>query len=46
MLEQEVAMKRFGRLQEISNIALFLASEYPSFITSTIIRVDSGQLRS
>ena len=46
MLKNEVAMERFGTLEEVSNLAVFLCSENSSFITGSTFIVDGGQLRS
>ena len=35
-------MKRFGNLDEIQGVAIFLASESASFVTSEVISVDGG----
>jgi len=35
-------MKRFGHLDEIQGVAIFLASDAASFVTSEIIAVDGG----
>jgi len=40
---KEIELKRFGEPQEITGLALFLASEASSFVTGEIIRVDGGQ---
>lgn len=37
-----VAMKRFGTTQEVSNLVLFLASDYSSYITGEVISVSGG----
>lgn len=37
------SMKRLGRPEEISNVALFLASDMSSFITGQIISADGGR---
>lgn len=46
MLAREVAMKRFGSLEEIANVAAFLCSIKSSFMTGEVVVVDGGQLRS
>ena len=46
MLKKEVAMKRFGNPEEISNIVLFLASPLASFMTGSVIVSDGGQVKS
>jgi len=38
------ALKRLGKPFEIANTAVFLASEYSSYITGQVIRVDGGRL--
>ncbi len=40
---KEIELKRFGEPQEVTGLALFLASEASSFVTGEIIRVDGGQ---
>ena len=40
---REIELKRFGEPEEVSGLALFLASEAGSFVTGEIIRVDGGQ---
>jgi len=46
MLEKEVALGCLGSLQDISNLAIFLASDNAKFITGSICTVDGGQVRS
>ncbi len=46
MLKENVPMQRFGKPEEIADIAAFLCSNRSSFITGTIIRVDGGQTTS
>ncbi len=45
-IQQQVAksvpLRRNGQKQDIANCALFLASEYASYITGTVIPVDGG----
>lgn len=45
-LKNEVAMQRFGTVQEIADAALWLSSERASFVTGTTLVVDGGQVRS
>ncbi len=40
---REIELKRFGEPEEVTGIALFLASQAGSFVTGEIIRVDGGQ---
>jgi dehydrogenase/reductase SDR family protein 4 len=40
---REVELRRFGEPEEVTGLALFLASEASSFVTGEIIRVDGGQ---
>ena len=44
--EMEIPIKRIARPQEISKVALFLASEDASYITGAIIPVDGGLVLS
>jgi NAD(P)-dependent dehydrogenase (short-subunit alcohol dehydrogenase family) len=41
-LTQKVPMKRLGTVEEIVNVALFLASEDSSYINGTTIVADGG----
>jgi 3-oxoacyl-[acyl-carrier protein] reductase len=43
-LKEEIPMDRFGKPQEIGKLAVFLASESSSYITSKIITIDGGLL--
>jgi NAD(P)-dependent dehydrogenase (short-subunit alcohol dehydrogenase family) len=40
--EASVPMRRFGTLDDISNLALFLASPYASYISGAIVPCDGG----
>jgi 3-oxoacyl-[acyl-carrier protein] reductase len=45
MVENNVALKRFGSISEVAQAVIFLASSDSDFITGSIIPVDGGQLR-
>ena len=44
-IKREVSLRRFGKVEEIADAALFLASARASFITGEIFVVDGGQVR-
>lgn len=46
MLDREVALKRLGSPEEISNFVTFLVSPRAAFATGAVFVVDGGQLRS
>lgn len=46
MLDQDVALKTLGTVEDVANMTLFLSSEKAKFITGSIHVVDGGQLRS
>ena len=39
---QNIPLKRFGESQDISNLAIFLASEKSNYITGQSINIDGG----
>ena len=45
MLASEVPLNRFGTVDEIADVAAFLASPRSSFVTGTVIVADGGQTR-
>ncbi|MBF0341657.1 MAG: SDR family oxidoreductase [Magnetococcales bacterium] len=45
-ISDEVAMRRFGRPEEIADAVLYLASDRAGFITGAVLVVDGGQTRS
>ena len=45
IIEKTVAntsLKRMAKAEEVANVALFLSSEFSSYITGQIIRADGG----
>lgn len=38
----QIPLKKFGRVEDIANVALFLASENSDYITGQVIHVDGG----
>ncbi len=44
-LNENVALKTFGTPKDISNMALYLASDETKYITGSIFKIDGGQLK-
>ena len=42
-INQNVPMKKFGTINDVSNLCIFLSSDLSKFITGQIIAVDGGQ---
>ncbi|MCT8136938.1 SDR family oxidoreductase [Anaerobacillus sp. CMMVII] len=45
-VEQEIPAGRFGTVEEIANVVVFLASEKASWVVGATLNVDGGQSRS
>ncbi len=45
-VEQNIAMGRFGRAEEVAHVVVFLCSERASWVTGACVNVDGGQTRS
>ena len=45
-LNEEVALKKLGKPEDIASLAVFLSSNKAKFITGSVIVVDGGQIRS
>lgn len=43
-LKEEISLMRFGKTEEVAQLAVFLASEKASFITGQIITIDGGMI--
>tara|TARA_B100001175_G_scaffold314588_1_gene324253 strand:- start:219 stop:962 length:744 start_codon:yes stop_codon:yes gene_type:complete len=46
MIESQVPMKRFGKPEEVSELAFFLCSDKASFITGSCFVIDGGQTKT
>lgn len=46
LVAREMPLGRFGTVEEVANVAVFLASERASLITGACLNVDGGQSRS
>jgi 3-oxoacyl-[acyl-carrier protein] reductase len=45
-IDREVALKRFGSVEEIADVTVFLASDRAAFVTGTTWIADGGQVRA
>ena len=45
-LNENIALKSFGKPRDISNLVIYLASDETKYITGSIFKVDGGQVRS
>jgi len=41
---QNIILNRFGKMEEVSNVCMFLASSKASYVNNTVIRVDGGKI--
>ena len=46
MIESQVPLKRFGKPEEVSELAFFLCSDKASFITGSCFVIDGGQTKA
>jgi len=45
MLKENVPLKRFGKPEDVANLALWLSSHLSNFVTGTVSVIDGGQTR-
>ncbi len=45
-VDEEVPLKRFGRVEEVADLIVFLSSDRAAFITGSCVVADGGQTRS
>ena len=45
-LNENIALKSFGKPRDLSNLVIYLASDETKYITGSIFKVDGGQVRS